>query len=40
MQIIPGNFALLILGILELYTRTFCEIFVYKRTKTIEYVKN
>ena len=36
----PGNFAFLILGILELYTRKVCEIFVYKYTETIGYVKN
>ena len=34
------NFAFLILGILELYTRKACEMFVYKRAETIEYVKN
>ena len=28
------------LGILELYTRTVCEMFVYKHTETIEYIKN
>ena len=27
------------LEILELYTRKVCEMFVYKRTETIEYVK-
>ena len=36
----PENFAFLILGIIELYTRKVCEIFVYKHTETIEYVKN
>ena len=36
----PENFAFLILGILELYTRKVCEMFVYKHTETIEYVKN
>ena len=36
----PENFAFLILGILELYTRNVCEMFVYKHTETIEYVKN
>ena len=34
------NVAFLILGILELYTGKVCEIFVYKHTETIEYVKN
>ena len=28
------------LRILELYTRKVCEMFVYKYTETIEYVKN
>ena len=36
----PENFAFLILGILELYTRKICKIFVYKHTETIEYVKS
>ena len=36
----PENFAFLILGILELYTRKVCEMFVYKDTETIEYIKN
>ena len=36
----PENFVFLILGILELYTRKVCEMFVYKHTETIEYVKN
>ena len=36
----PENFAFLILGILELYTRKVCEMFVYKHTETIENVKN
>ena len=36
----PENLTLLILGILELYTRKVCEMFVYKHTQTIEYVKN
>ena len=36
----PENLALLILEILELYTRKICEMFVYKHTETIEYVKN
>ena len=34
------NFAFLILGILELYTRKICEMFVYKHTETTEYIKN
>ena len=34
------NFAFLIIGILELYTRKVCKMFVYKHTETIEYVKN
>ena len=34
------HFSFLIQGILELYTRKVCEIFVYKHTETIEYVKN
>ena len=37
---IPENFAFLILGILEIYTRKVCEMFVYKYTETIESVKN
>ena len=36
----PENFAFLILGILELYARKVCEMFVYKHTETKEYVKN
>ena len=36
----PENFAFLILGILQLYTRKVCEMFVYKHIETIEYVKN
>ena len=36
----PENFAFLVLGILELYTRNICEIFVSKHTETTEYVKN
>ena len=36
----PENFAFLILGILELYTREVLEVFVYKHAETIEYVKN
>ena len=34
------NFAFLILRIFELYIRKVCEIFIYKHTDTIEYVKN
>ena len=36
----PEHFAFLIQGILELYTRKVCEMFFYKHTETIEYVKN
>ena len=36
----PENFAFAILEILELYTREVCEMFVYKHTETIQYVKN
>ena len=36
----PENFAFLFLRILKLYTRKVCEMFVYKHTETIEYVKN
>ena len=36
----PENFAFLTIGILELYTRKVCEMFVYEHTETIEYVKN
>ena len=39
-KIIPENFAFLFLRILELYTRKVCEMFVYKHTETIQYVKN
>ena len=35
----PENIAFLILIILELYTRKVCEMFVYKHTEIIEYVK-
>ena len=35
----PENFTFLILRILKLYTRKVCEMFVYKHTETIEYVK-
>ena len=34
------NFAFLFLRILELYNRKVCEMFVYKHTEAIEYVKN
>ena len=34
------NFAFLILGILELCTRKVSEMFVYKHTETMKYVKN
>ena len=36
----PENFAFLILGTFELYTRKVCEMLIYKHTETIEYVKN
>ena len=36
----PETFAFLILGILEFYTSKVCEMFVYKHTETIDYVKN
>ena len=36
----PENFAFWILGILELYNRKVCKIFVYKHAETIEYFKN
>ena len=36
----PENFAFLIIRILELYTHKVCQMFVYKHTETIEYVKN
>ena len=39
MKLYPENFAFLILGILELFTRNVCEMFIYKHTETIEYVK-
>ena len=35
----PENFSFLILRILKLFTRKVCEMFVYKQTETIEYVK-
>ena len=35
----PEDFVCLLLGLLELYTRKVCEMFVYKHTETIEYVK-
>ena len=34
------NFAILIVRILELYTRKVCEMFVYKHSETIKYIKN
>ena len=40
MKMITENFAFLILGILELCTRKVYEMFVYKHTETMEYVKN
>ena len=36
----PENLVFLILGFLELHTRKVLEMFVYKHTETIEYVKN
>ena len=36
----PENFVFLTLGIVELYTRKVCKMFVYKHTETKEYVKN
>ena len=39
-NVYPENFPFLITGILELYTRKVCEMFVYKHIETIEYVKN
>ena len=39
-KIISENFTFLILIILELYTLKVCEMFVYKHTETIEFVKN
>ena len=38
-NIIPENFAFLILRILELFSCTICKMFLYKHTETIEYVK-
>ena len=35
----PENLAFFILGVLELFIRKVCEIFVYKHTETIEYIK-
>ena len=35
----PENFAFLILRILELFIRKASEMFIYKHTETIEYVK-
>ena len=34
------KFRIFKLGILELYTRKVCEMFIYKHTEAIEYVKN
>ena len=34
------NFSFLIVRILDLYTHKVCEIFVYKHSETIEYIKN
>ena len=34
------NFRFLIVRILELYTDQACEMFVYKHSETIEYIKN
>ena len=34
------NFPFWTLGIVELYTRKVCKMFVYKHSETIEYVKN
>ena len=36
----PENFALSILKIIKLFTRKVFEMFVYKHTETLEYVKN
>ena len=36
----PEKFPLLFLRILELYTRKFRKMFVYKHVEAIEYVKN
>ena len=36
----PENFPFLILKVFELFTGKVCEMFVYKYTETIEYVKN
>ena len=35
-----NNTAFLILRVSELFARKVCEMFVYKHTETIEYVKN
>ena len=35
----PENFVFLILEIVELHTRNVSEMFIYKHTGTIEYVK-
>ena len=36
----PENFAFSFLRNIELYARKVCEMFVYKHTETIEFVKN
>ena len=36
----PENFAFVVFRIFELYTSKFGEMFVYKHTETIEYVKS
>ena len=35
----PENFAFLILRVFKLFALKVCEMFVYKYTETIEYVK-
>ena len=37
--IIPKNFVFFILRILILFTSKVCEMFAYKHTETIEYIK-
>ena len=39
MKIIPYGFAFCILRILETFAHKVCEMFVYKDTEAIEYVK-
>ena len=39
-KICVEDFALKHLLLSEIYAREICEMFVYKRSKTIEYVKN